>query len=68
LEAYIDDKTLASTGIATLATIRRWRLEGKGPRYIKVGRLVKYRISDVRAFLDSRPCGGGRSEDRPSAA
>ena len=28
---------------------RRWR--GEGPAYIKVGRLVRYRMSDLLAFL-----------------
>ena len=30
---------------------RRWR--GEGPAYIKVGRLVRYRMSDLLAFLEA---------------
>lgn len=33
-------------------TLQRWRLEGVGPTYIKLGRLVRYRLSDLNAYLD----------------
>lgn len=32
-------------------TLQRWRLEGFGPIYIKLGRLVRYRQSDLDAFI-----------------
>ena len=34
-------------------TLETWRSRGGGPRFIKVGRLVRYRMSDVRAFIDA---------------
>ena len=42
----------------TVSTIRRWRLNRQGPRYIKVGASVRYRPEDLKAYLDSRPAGG----------
>jgi hypothetical protein len=41
-----------------MAAIRRWRLLGKGPRYIKVGAAVRYRLEDVNNWLETRPSGG----------
>jgi predicted DNA-binding transcriptional regulator AlpA len=35
-------------------TLANWRCQGKGPRSIKVGRLVRYRMSDVEQWLASR--------------
>jgi predicted DNA-binding transcriptional regulator AlpA len=39
-------------------TLEHWRLEGKGPRYIKLGDrdrgAVRYRAEDVAAYLDER--------------
>ncbi len=35
-------------------TLQRWRLEGVGPTFVKLGRLVRYRQSDLEAFLDER--------------
>jgi excisionase family DNA binding protein len=42
----------------SLASLRRWRLEKRGPRFIKVGSLVRYRPEDVEAWLASLPTGG----------
>ena len=35
-------------------TLQRWRVEGVGPKWIKVGRLVRYRRSDLEAYLETR--------------
>ena len=35
----------------SIKTLRNWRLSGYGPPHLKVGRLVRYRLSDVRAWL-----------------
>jgi hypothetical protein len=33
------------------ATLRRWRFDGRGPRYLKIGDLCRYRIEDLQEFL-----------------
>ena len=35
------------------AIVRKWRLQGRGPKYVKIGRLVRYKWRDVEAWLDS---------------
>lgn len=35
-------------------TMQRWRLEGIGPNYVKLGRLIRYRKSDLDRFIDER--------------
>jgi excisionase family DNA binding protein len=42
----------------SVASIRRWRIEKRGPLFIKVGSLVRYRQEDVEAWLASLPTGG----------
>lgn len=32
-------------------TLAAWRVDGKGPRWLKVGRKVFYRRADIRAWL-----------------
>lgn len=32
-------------------TLTRWRWEGRGPRYCKIGRSVRYRPEDIQAFI-----------------
>lgn len=41
----------ANSPIST-RTLQRWRLEGFGPTYVKLGRLVRYRQSDLDIYLD----------------
>lgn len=38
------------TGLAD-STLEQWRLKGKGPRFIKLGRLVRYRLSDLQNYI-----------------
>jgi excisionase family DNA binding protein len=42
----------------SLGSLRRWRLEKRGPRFIKVGSLVRYRQEDLEQWLASLPSGG----------
>ena len=35
-------------------TLRKWRLGGTGPRFIRVGANIRYRRSDIDAWLASR--------------
>jgi predicted DNA-binding transcriptional regulator AlpA len=53
----IDEKQLcAELGISGV-TATKWRAKAEGPPFIKVGRLVRYRRSDVEAWLLSRTVG-----------
>ncbi len=36
------------------ATLEQWRWNGKGPRFVKLGRAVRYRQADLDAFLEAR--------------
>ena len=42
----------------SLASVRRWRLERRGPAFMKVGALVRYRPEDLDAWLNELPMGG----------
>ncbi len=54
---FIDERQLcAELGISAI-TAQSWRSNRKGPAFIKVGRLVRYRRTDVEAWLASRTVG-----------
>jgi predicted DNA-binding transcriptional regulator AlpA len=36
----------------TVAWLERQRWLGTGPKYVKLGRMVKYRISDIEQYLN----------------
>lgn len=40
-----------------VSTILQYRAEGTGPQYIKLGHLVRYRVSDVEAWLEAKAVG-----------
>lgn len=35
-------------------SVRQWAVKGTGPRRLRVGKYVRYKASDVRAWLDSQ--------------
>jgi excisionase family DNA binding protein len=35
-------------------TLEQWRWNGRGPRFVKIGRSCRYRQSDLDAFLEAR--------------
>lgn len=38
----------------SVGTVKRWRLEGRGPQYSRLGgRLPRYRMDDVEAYLEA---------------
>ena len=36
------------------ATLGQWRWNGRGPRFVKIGRSCRYRLADLEAFLEER--------------
>jgi predicted DNA-binding transcriptional regulator AlpA len=42
----------------SLATLRRWRLENRGPKYHKFGSLVRYGEEELILWEEARPTGG----------
>ena len=36
----------------SLATLATWRCRGGGPRFVKLGRRVLYRLADLEAWVD----------------
>jgi len=50
------DKVAGFLGLP-IATLAQWRYLGKGPRWIKVGRHVRYRMADVEHWLSQNASG-----------
>ncbi len=49
----------------SINTLAAWRCAGVGPRFMKIGRRIKYRASDVEAWMERR---SGQSTTELSAA
>lgn len=49
-------------------TLERWRLQGTGPQYLKVGGRVVYRLEDVEAYeAEQLQATGGTKAVQPTA-
>lgn len=45
-----NDEAAAFLGLSA-DTLPRWRWAGKGPTFVKIGRSVRYRLSDLETYL-----------------
>ena len=52
MDDLLDDEKLSGVLDVPVGTLANWRYQGRGPRFIKVGRAVRYRRSDVEAWLE----------------
>ena len=57
-EALLTTEELAERWQCGQQTLVNQRYEGRGPRWIKVGRLVRYRLADVEAYEETNAQGG----------
>lgn len=46
----LHQKQLADRWLISPRTLEQWRWQGKGPKYLKIGARVVYRLEDVEAF------------------
>jgi predicted DNA-binding transcriptional regulator AlpA len=49
-----EDEAADYVGRVPPATLRQWRYLGTGPQYVKVGRHVRYRRTDLDKWLADR--------------
>lgn len=54
LEDLLTVEQLSKAIGRSVSTLEKDRLEGGGPPYVKMGRLVRYRPADVRDYLANR--------------
>lgn len=52
-------KLLTNNETATLLGLKNnsleiWRLQGKGPKFIKIGRLVRYAEAEIYAWIEAQ--------------
>jgi hypothetical protein len=58
MQVFLTEKEVATQIRVSLASLRRWRLLQRGPRFIKVGALVRYPAEDMQQWLETLPAGG----------
>jgi predicted DNA-binding transcriptional regulator AlpA len=61
-EALFPQTVLAAVTNLSEAYFERARWEGDGPKYFKLGRLVRYKKKDVLAWIEKRPAVSSTTE------
>lgn len=54
MTGYFNARELAQHLGISMPTVQRWRKEGKGPPYIKIGQIIRYEKQAVEAWLDKQ--------------
>jgi predicted DNA-binding transcriptional regulator AlpA len=62
-ERHLSIPDLAERERVSIETIYTWNSRGGGPRYLKIGRHVRYRLADVVAWEEARAHGGDTHPD-----
>ncbi len=57
-ERYLTEIQVAERTCISLATLRRWRLENRGPKFRKFGSLVRYDEEELNRWEEAQPSGG----------
>jgi hypothetical protein len=64
LDGLLTEYDVARITNLSVASVRRWRLFRRGPRYLKIGSAVRYKPADISAWLETRPTGGSQGNAR----
>ncbi len=51
---FLTPEALAERWNLPLTTLSQWRWTGRGPKFQKIGRQVKYRIRDIELFEEQQ--------------
>ena len=58
MESLLTENEVSACLKVSLACLRRWRLLGDGPQYVKVNNMVRYRESDISTWVGKLPTAG----------
>ncbi len=67
MENLLDEKAVGKILGISLAGLRRWRLERRGPRFLKLGSAVRYKPEDLQSWVDSCAADGNLRQTERAA-
>ncbi len=60
-DRLVEPQEVADYLLVPVATLAQWRYLGQGPQFLKIGRFVRYRWSEVERWLTAQTRGNTRS-------
>jgi predicted DNA-binding transcriptional regulator AlpA len=67
LERLLSDREVEQITKRARSTLQKDRVRGCGIRFVRLGRLVRYRESDVKTYLAELPTRSSTSDDRSAS-
>ena len=64
----LTEREVAELLRCSVAALRRWRREHRGPHFVKLERLIRYPVSDLREFLDQNTIGSTPQTSAPGGS
>lgn len=68
LPQMVCEKQAARMLAVSIAALRRWRREGRGPEFTRLERCVRYNIKSIECWLAENSSGNKKAADSRSAA
>jgi predicted DNA-binding transcriptional regulator AlpA len=63
-DRLLDEREAADLLHINHRTLANWRVRGGGPRFVKIGRLVRYRAGDISDWIEGRTSESTSDADR----
>jgi hypothetical protein len=57
MEHLLNERETAKVMRVSVQLLRKWRADGTGPAYIKLGKCVRYSMDDLERYVSSRRSG-----------
>ena len=62
-QRLLNEHEVAESCSISVLTLRKWRSQKRGPQYVKIGALVRYRPDDVDAWIVAQKSSGDLPEE-----
>jgi predicted DNA-binding transcriptional regulator AlpA len=53
MTVFTESKVAETLGVS-VSGMRKWRREGTGPQFTRIGKLIRYSAEDLQSWLDKR--------------
>lgn len=57
-QRLLNEHEVADSCSISVLTLRKWRTQRRGPQFVKIGALVRYRPEDVDAWIAAQKSAG----------
>ncbi len=58
-QRLLNEREVATSCSISVLTLRKWRSVKRGPKFIKISTLVRYRPEDIDAWIAEQKAGSG---------